>query len=195
MNEAVSVYTAGVIATIEQFTLIDESLRQFVIYTYYNKEGEPLYIGCSKAFYSCHYLNAGRLSFFEDVEYVGFVFFDNEADMKDARKYFIKAREPKYNQRKCKSMQTLPGLDPAADDLVVSRKEMEQRWDEWLSPAEIDPEKEAEKRLIDTMVKRLEEKKDPEGLCNAAAAMIRHLHDRLEFTETVLGLCPDKKQG
>lgn len=140
MNEVISVYTPGVIATIEQFNYAAEELRQFVIYTYYNKDGEPLYIGCSKAFFDAHYFNSERLSFFAEVEYVGFVFMANEADMKDARKYFIKAREPKHNQRKCKDTPLLPGLDPSADNLVVSRKEMEQRWRENLSDEEWEAE-------------------------------------------------------
>ena len=132
MNEVTSVYTRGVIATIEQFTFTEEKLRLFIIYTYYNKEGAPLYIGCSKDFYNAHYFNSQRLPFFDDVEYVGFFFLENEAEIKDARKYFIRAREPKYNQRKCKDTPLLPGLDPSCDDLVVCRQEMEQRWAEWL---------------------------------------------------------------
>lgn len=132
MNEVISVYTPGVIVTIEQFTYAVEELRQFVIYTYYNNDEEPLYIGASKDFYNAHYFNSSRLPFFDDVVFVGFVFFDNEKDMKDARKYFIRARDPKGNQRKCKSVPLLPGLDLSCDHLVVSKKEMEQRWEEWL---------------------------------------------------------------
>lgn len=132
MNEVTSVYSPGVIATIEMFTLADEALRQFVVYTYYNNDEEPLYIGASKDFYNAHYFNSKRLPFFGDVEYVGFVFFENEFDMLDARKYFIRARNPKGNQRKCKSVEFFPGLGLGCDHFVVSKKEMEQRWAEWL---------------------------------------------------------------
>ena len=136
MNKAVSVYQSGVIGRIEQFTYAAEELRQFVIYTYYNRDGEPLYVGSSKAFYDAHYFNSGRLDFFDEIEYVGFFFLDSEEEIKDARKYFIKARAPKYNQRKCVGTDLLPGLDPSADHLVVLRKEMEQRWQENLSDGE-----------------------------------------------------------
>lgn len=130
MNKAVSVYDQGV--CVETFTFAEEELRQFVIYTYYSKEEQPLYVGASKDFYNAHYFNSQRLPFFDDVAYVGFFLLDNEADMKDARKYFIKAREPLHNQRKCKDTPLLPGLDPSCDDFVVSANEMEQRWREWL---------------------------------------------------------------
>ena len=123
MNEAVSVYTGGVIATIEQFTIADEGLRQFVIYTYYGKNEEPLYIGASKDFYNAHYLNGNRLDFFEEVEYVGFVFLENEANMKEAKPYYIRARQPKYGKSKYPKLPYLKGCDVYGDDFVVSMKE------------------------------------------------------------------------
>lgn len=139
MNKVESVCVPGNIAIIEQFTYAEEELRLYVIYTYYDKAGTPLYVGCSKSFYEAHYFNSERFSFFDEVEYVGFKFFEYEAEIKDARKYFIKARNPKYNQRKCVSTPLLPGLDPSCDDLVVYRAQMERRWDEWLrSEEEID---------------------------------------------------------
>ena len=132
MNKVENVCQPGIIAAIEQFTLKGEDLRLFVVYTYYDKNEEPLYIGCSKDFYNAHYLNKYRLSYCDEIEYVGFVFLDNEDDMKDARKYYIRARNPKYNQRKCKDTPLLPGLDPSDDDFVVYQKQMERRWGEWL---------------------------------------------------------------
>lgn len=188
MNKVETVYQPGVIGTIEQFTLAEEELRQYVIYTYYNKAGEALYVGCSKAFYDAHYFNRDRLPFFSKVEYVGFVFMDNEADMKDARKYFIKAREPKHNQRKCKDTPLLPGLDPSADHLVVSNQEMMQRWYEFLSPEPWDPEVEAEKQLIRDTVAKLRALEDPEGLFDTAASLILNLSDRLAVSNALLDL-------
>lgn len=135
MNSVDSCYTPGIIGTIEQFTLNEEELRRFVIYTYYNKDGQPLYVGRSMAFYDAHYLNLERLQFFSEVEYVGFLFMRNENDIKNAKKYYVKARNPKYNQRKCKKLEFLPemeNLDWEYDDLVVREKEMRQRWSEFL---------------------------------------------------------------
>lgn len=133
VNEAISIYTPGVIGCIEQFTMAEEELRQFVIYTYYNKEEYPLYVGCSKSVYDAHYFNSGRLSFFEEVEYVGFVFLDNEAKMKDAKPYYIRARQPKYGRSKYPKLPYLKGCDVHYDELVVSRTELEQYWNEWLA--------------------------------------------------------------
>lgn len=132
MDDVISVYAQGVIAAIELFTLAEEELRQFVIYTYYDISEKPLYVGYSKSFYSAHFSNAERLSFFDEIEYVGFVFFDNEEDMKNARNYYIRARNPIYNKRKYEDLPRLPGLDEDSDDLVVSNRQMMHRWEEWL---------------------------------------------------------------
>ena len=134
MNEVISVYTPGVIADIEQFTFADEELRQFVIYTYYDKNEEPLYVGASKEFYAAHHFNATRLDFFKEAEYVGFVFLENEPNMKEAKPYYIRARQPKYGRSKYPKLPYLKGCDVFGDDYVVSRAEMEQRWHEWLAP-------------------------------------------------------------
>ena len=59
----------------------------------------------------------------------------NEAEIKDAKKYYVKARNPKYNQRQCQKLEFLPGmenLDWEYDDLVVREKEMRQRWQGFL---------------------------------------------------------------
>lgn len=138
MKKASSVYTPGIIALIEQFTLAYEELRLYVIYTYYNKEEQPLYIGCSKDFYNAHYFNQQRLTCADEIEYVGFFFLDNEDDMKDAKKYFIKARNPIYNQRRGKNVPLLPGLDLSCDEFVVLNSEMEKRWAEWLGTTKND---------------------------------------------------------
>lgn len=132
MEEVISVYTPPIIAYIEQFTLADEELRQFVIYTYYDKDEQPLYVGASKDFYNAHYFNSNRLEFFEEVEYVGFVVLKNEANMKEAKPYYIRARQPKYGRSKYPKLPYLKGCDVWSDDFVVSVAEMEQRWREWL---------------------------------------------------------------
>lgn len=115
MKKVTTVYQKGVIATIEQFTYADEELRQYVVYTYYDKDWNLLYIGRSKAFYHAHFFNAQRLSCFEKVKYVGFIFLENEKDMVDAKKFY------KKNEQK---------ID---EDFIVPRAEMEQRWDEWIA--------------------------------------------------------------
>ena len=56
-----------------------------------------------------------RLSCFEKVKYVGFIFLENEKDMVDAKKFY------KKNEQK---------ID---EDFIVPRAEMEQRWDEWIA--------------------------------------------------------------
>lgn len=194
MNHPTSVYTPGVIATIEQFTLLDESLRQFVVYTYYNENEEPIYIGCSKSFYNTHYFNSERFDFEEEIKYVGFFFFDNEDDMKDARKYFIRAREPKYNQRKCKEVDLLPELEPSADHLVVLREEMEDRWFEWLEPEELTEERIEEleeleedreiKNLVNTL-KKTGREYGCSTICEEAASVILDLYDRLRAIKVI----------
>ena len=136
MEEVTSVYTQGVIAAIEQFTLAGEELRQFVIYTYYDKDEQPLYVGASKDFYNAHYFNSQRLSYFGEVEYVGFVFLKNEANMKESKSFYIRARQPKYGRSKYPNLPYLKGCDVHTDDVVVSVTEMEQRWREWLGQDE-----------------------------------------------------------
>ena len=134
MIEVDSVYTQGIIAAIEVFTIADEELRQFVIYTYYDKAERPLYVGASKSFYDAHYFNSKRLGFFEEIEYVGFVFLENEENMKESKPYYIRARQPQYARSKYPKLPYLKGCDVSSDDFVVSVKEMEQRWREWLGP-------------------------------------------------------------
>lgn len=136
MNKVESCCVPGNIAIIEQFTLAVEELRQYVVYTYYDEAEQPLYIGCSKDFYNAHHNNLDRLAFANDIKYVGFFFLDNEEEIKDAKKYLIKARQPKYNQRIYKDIPLLPGLDPSCDHLVVYAEQMMKRWREWLGQEE-----------------------------------------------------------
>lgn len=132
MKNAVSVYQPGIIATIECFTLREKELQQFVVYTYYSKDKEVLYVGQSKDFYNAHYSNSLRLECAQDIEYVGFVFFKNEDEIKDAVRYFIKARNPLYNKRKYDFLPVLPDVGVDNDDFVVNNHEMQKRWAEWL---------------------------------------------------------------
>ena len=133
MNTVCSVYAQGVIATIEQFTFVEEELRQFVVYTYYDDMGVPLYVGCSKDFYNAHYFNLQRLACANEIKFVGFVFFDDEETMKDAKKYCIRAREPKFARSLYEKLPYLPEYSEDNDELVVSSAEMMKRWIEWLS--------------------------------------------------------------
>lgn len=128
MNEAISIYTPGVIVAIEQFAYAVEELRQFVIYTYYDKAEEPLYIGCSKDFYNAHYFNSQQLNYFDEIEYVGFIFLRSEENMKETKKYYIRAREPKHNRGKYIDLPYIKGCDVYSDDFVVNMHEMETWW-------------------------------------------------------------------
>lgn len=107
------VYQQGVIAIIEQFTLNIEELRLFVVYSYYDKDWNLLYIGRSRSFYNTHYFNSERLEFFDDVHYVGFLFFKNDEEIIEAKKFFKK-------------------IGWIHEELIVTRKQMERRWHEWL---------------------------------------------------------------
>ena len=138
MNTVFSVYTPGVIAVIEQFTLAYEELRQYVIYTYYNEAEEPLYVGASKSFYNAHYQNSQRLECWDEVTYVGFVFLEDEDNMRESKKYYIRARSPKFSRSQYKELPYLKGLDVQSDELVVSNQEMMQRWNEWLDGGDDD---------------------------------------------------------
>ena len=128
MNEAVSVYAQGVFTAIEQFIYAAEELRQFVIYTYYDKAEEPLYVGCSKDFYNAHYFNSQRLKYFDEIEYVGFIFLRSEENMKETKKYYVRAREPKHNRGKHIDLPYIKGCDVYSDDFVVNMYEMEVWW-------------------------------------------------------------------
>ena len=134
MNTPTSVYESGVIATIEQFCYnweVYPELKLYVVYTYYDANGKPLYIGASQDFHNTHYFNGKRLQFFNDVKYVGLVFAENEAEMKDMKKYYTRARLPQYAKTLYKSLPVLPDLDMI--ELVVSEAEMSQRWKEFLN--------------------------------------------------------------
>ena len=124
------VYEQGIIAFVEQFTIAEEELRQYVVYTYYDKNEEPLYVGRSKAFYDTHSLNYNNKEFMDDVEYIGFLVFDNEEITKIAVKDVIGYRKPKHNKRYYKVDDTAIVPD---DDIVLKKSQMEQRWREFLS--------------------------------------------------------------
>lgn len=130
MRDVCPVWVSGVGSRLEQFLYADEELRQYVVYTYYSKERDPLYIGCSKSFYHAHYFNSQRLPFFDEVKYLGFFFLESESEIRDAKKHFIRAREPKHNKIKERGTAFLPGLDSSADDFVVLRSEMEEFWED-----------------------------------------------------------------
>ena len=134
MNKPETVYQPGVIGAIEQFCYNLQAypeLTQYVVYTYYDKDEQPLYIGASRDFYNAHYFNRNRLDFFKNIKYVGFVFADNEAEMKDMKRYYTRARLPRYAKNLYLDLPVLPDLDSI--ELVVSEKEMCKRWHEFLN--------------------------------------------------------------
>ncbi len=128
MQEVWSIYTDGVWLQLELFLYRDETLRQFVVYTYYDKDEQPLYVGCSKAYYDADYFNSERLPFFDEVKYVSFAFFENEEEMKAAKKLCIRARNPKHNKAKYKDIPVPTNWDEENEELVVLRKDMLQVW-------------------------------------------------------------------
>lgn len=133
MNKPETVYQPGVIAAIEQFCYNLQAypeLTQYVVYTYYDKNGAPLYIGVSRDFYNAHYFNSNRLPFFQDIQYVGLVFADNEAEMKDMKRYYTRARLPRYANTHYMKLPVLPDLDSI--ELVVNEEEMRRRWREFV---------------------------------------------------------------
>ena len=81
-----------------------------------------------------NYFNSQRLLYFDEVKYVGFVFLESEENMKESKKYYIRARQPKHNRGKYRELPYLDGCNVHTDDLVVSVHEMENRWREWLAP-------------------------------------------------------------
>jgi len=58
--------------------------------------------------------------------------------MKESKKYYIRARQPKHGRGKHLDLPYLKGCDTYGDDFVITLEEMEQRWQEWLG--EDDPE-------------------------------------------------------
>lgn len=134
MNKPETVYQGGVIAVIEQFCYNWQAypeLTLYVVYTYYDTNGQPLYVGASKDFFNTHYFNSKRLKFFNDVKYVGLVFADDEAEMKDMKRYYTRARQPRYAKTLYSNLPIRPDLDSL--ELVVSETEMSKRWREFLS--------------------------------------------------------------
>lgn len=130
MKKINDVYQQGIIAFVEQFCYAEEELRQYVVYTYYDNEKRPLYVGRSRDFYNTHYINQSvHKEFMKDVVYIGFMVMENEEEIKDAVKHVIKWREPKFNKKKYKDEIELAPLE---DDIVLSREQMEQRWREFV---------------------------------------------------------------
>lgn len=123
MKKSVAVEQPGIIGKVEQFCYDYIDLRLYVVYTYYDQNGTPLYVGCSRDFYNTHYLNLKRNSW--DIEYIGFVFMENEEEIQDAKRYFIEWRNPKYNKRRYKNLQK---IDPLEDDFVVKNYDLINRW-------------------------------------------------------------------
>ncbi|MDV9420727.1 hypothetical protein RZ835_017890 [Clostridioides difficile] len=130
MKKIDDVYQQGTIAFVEQFCYAEEELRQYVVYTYYDNEKRPLYVGRSRDFYNTHYINqSSHKEFMKDVVYIGFMLMENEEETKDAVKYVIRWREPKYNKKKYRVEKE---LTPLEDDIVLARGQMEQRWREFV---------------------------------------------------------------
>ena len=118
---------------LEQFLYNVPELRLYVIYTYYDKDFNPLYVGASHAFYDTHALNYNRKSMKETMEkavYVGFVFYDDEETMKELKKYWIAHKNPIYNKRKNLSLEIPYGIVDSDDDdeLIVSKDKLEKYW-------------------------------------------------------------------
>ena len=130
MKEVISVYNSDATEWIDLLALSE--LRINVIYTYYNKLEDPLYVGGSRNFYAAHFFNAQRLPFFHEIEYVGFIFLYSEENMKESKEYYVRARSPKYNHGKYQELPYIKGCNAYTDDLVVHVREMEQRWREEL---------------------------------------------------------------
>lgn len=132
MNEAKSIYAPEVLEMVDMFVLPYADLRLHVIYTYYDALEDPLYVGGSRDFYTAHFLNAQRLPFFSQIEYVGFVFLVFEDILNEAKKYYIRARRPKYNHGRYQNLPYIKGCGVHTDELVVNVRDMEQRWREEL---------------------------------------------------------------
>lgn len=123
------VYAPGIIAFVEQFTYAVEELRQYVIYTYYDKEQKPLYVGRSRDFYNAHHINGNTKEFMKDVVYIGFIVMENEEEIKEAVKLIISFRKPIYNKKQYKVDVELSLLD---NDIFLLKEQMEKRWREFL---------------------------------------------------------------
>lgn len=133
MNDIISIHEYDVIEALERLTIDYDELRQLVIYTYYDKNELPLYVGVSKDFYMEHSFNSKNLRCFKDIKYVGFVFLKDKTDINELKKYYIRARQPQYNQRKYEEILYSMEFDVNSDDFVVSEKEMVKKWKEWIA--------------------------------------------------------------
>ena len=128
MKKVDDVYERGIIAFVEQFCYAAEELRQYVVYTYYDENGEALYVGRSRDFCNTHYLNGNAKEFMDNVVYVGFLIMESEKEIKEAVKYVISWRNPKFNKRK---YLVKKDLAPLEDDIVLLKEQMERRWEEF----------------------------------------------------------------
>ena len=113
-KKVVSVYSS-IIGEIEAFSLDLGEYNPMVIYSYYDKDWNLLYIGRSKHFYDAHYLNSNKLNFFNEVKYVGFLYVQNDTKLTDNQKRYFKNNP-----------------EALKEDFIVNRMQMEKRWKEFL---------------------------------------------------------------
>ena len=74
-----------------------KEIKTCVVYSFYNKNKEPIYIGKSISFldrYDWHL----RKQYAKEIEYIGFRLYKNEAEMELAELFHIQKNIPKYNK-------------------------------------------------------------------------------------------------
>ena len=104
--------------------------KQYVIYTYYDKDLNPLYVGASSDFYNRRYLDMYRFGDVENekIKYTGFIDYENEKEMKEAKKHWISFKSPLWNKRKYESFS--PNYDVIdEEELVIDDKGLINYWD------------------------------------------------------------------
>ena len=125
MLEVVKIQDAPILEQFLWQTVIDT----FVIYTYYDANEKPLYVGASKGFYDRRYLDMYRFGDVENekIKYTGLVFYDTEEAMKEAKKHWIAYKRPLWNKRKYENFSFFDDVI-GEDELVVNDDKLLKYW-------------------------------------------------------------------
>ena len=110
-------------------TFLIKELTPCVVYTYYNKNKEPLYTGKSIDFYDRHYWHMVRDEYSDEIEYVGLRFYDSPAEMEIAELFWIQKLKPQYNRAsKHDACFSSLSVSDCSDELVVYEWDLIEYW-------------------------------------------------------------------
>lgn len=103
-----------------------------VVYTFYGKEREPLYVGSSSDFYERFRVGHWRKSYWEEIEEIGIRLYPDREQMRIAEMAWICIKKPKYNRdakyndEKQPIYFNIPGItfSDATEEVFYTKQEM-----------------------------------------------------------------------